>query len=78
MKELLKILVQVVYVLSFFGVILVGVLGIIYEIIGHAKFEDILSKCGISKGFEYVWIVGIIMLLLLIFSYLVRTKLLNK
>ncbi len=54
MKELLKIFVQVVYVLSFFGVILVGVLGIIYEIIGHAKFEDILSKCGISKGFEYV------------------------
>lgn len=78
MKEFIKMLVQVVHVFSFFGVILVGVLGVIYEIIGHAKFEDMLSKCGVSKGFEYVWTVGIIMLFLLIVSYFVRTKLLNK
>lgn len=75
MKEIIKMIVQVVYVLSFCGVILSGVLGAVYEIIGHAKFEQVLSAIGISKGFERIWVVSAIMLLLLIATYFIKTKL---
>lgn len=77
MKEIIRSIVQVVHVLSFCGVILSGVLGAIYEIIGHAKFEQILSAIGISKGFERIWIVSAIMLFLLIATYFIKTRLFN-
>jgi hypothetical protein len=75
MKEILKMIVQVVHVLSFCGVILSGILGAVYEIIGHAKFEQVLSAIGISKGFERIWVVSAIMLLLLITTYFIKAKL---
>ena len=75
MKEILKMIVQVVHVLSFCGVILSGTLGAVYEIIGHAKFEQVLSAIGISKGFERIWVVSAIMLLLLITTYFIKAKL---
>lgn len=75
MKEIIKMILQVVHVLSFCGVILSGVLGAVYEIIGHAKFEQILSAIGISKGFERIWVVSAIMLLLLVTTYFVKAKL---
>lgn len=75
MKTLFKAIVQVVHILSFCGVLLAGVLGVIYEIVGYAKFEKILSSLGISKGFERIWILSIIMLLLLIVTYFIKTKL---
>ena len=75
MKEILKMIVQVVHVLSFCGVILSGILGAVYEIIGHAKFEQVLSAIGISKGFERIWAVSAIMLLLLITTYFIKAKL---
>ena len=75
MKEIIKMIVQVVYVLSFCGVIFSGILGAVYEIIGHAKFEQVLSAIGISKGFEQVWVVSAIMMFLLITTYLIKAKL---
>lgn len=75
MKEIIKMIVQVVYVLSFCGVILSGVLGAVCEIIGYAKFEQVLSAIGISKGFERYWLVSAIMLLLLITTYFIKAKL---
>lgn len=74
MKEIMKVIIQVIYVLSFCGVILSGVLGAVYEIIGYAKFEQILSTIGLSKGFERVWIVSTIMLFLLITTYFIKAK----
>lgn len=75
MKEILKMIVQVIHVLSFCGVILSGILGAVYEIIGHAKFEQVLSAIGISKGFERIWVVSATMLLLLITTYFIKAKL---
>ena len=77
MKETIKMIVQVVHALSFCGVILAGALGVVYEIIGHAKFEKILSGIGISKGFNWVWGVSIIMLFLLITTHFIKAKLLS-
>ena len=75
MKEILKIIVQIVHVLSFCGVMLSGILGTVYEIIGHAKFEQLLSAIGISHGFERIWVVSAIMLFLLITTYFIKAKL---
>lgn len=75
MRVIIEIIVQVVHVLSFCLLMFVGVLGAVYEIIGHAKFEKILSLIGVSKGFERIWIVGIIMLLLFITTYFIKVKL---
>ncbi len=75
MKEIIKMIVLVVHVLSFCGVIFSGILGAVYEIIGHARFEQVLSAIGISKGFEQVWVVSAIMMLLLITTYFIKAKL---
>lgn len=75
MKNTIKIIVQVIHVLAFCGVILAGILGTIYEIIGHVNFEQMLSAIGISKGFERVWAVSAIMLILLITTYYIKSKL---
>ena len=77
MKETIKMIVQAVHVLSFCGVILSGILGALYEIIGHAKFEQVLYAIGISKGFERVWVVSALMLILLIITYFIKVKLFN-
>ena len=75
MKETIKMIVHAVHILSFCGVIFSGVLGAVYEIMGHAKFEQVLSAMGISKGFERIWVVSAIMLLLLIITYFIKAKL---
>lgn len=75
MKGIVKILVQIVHIGSFCGLMFLGLLGVIYEIVGHAKFEQILMYLGISKGFERIWAVGIIMLILLAITYFIKAKL---
>ena len=76
MKGMLKVVVQIVHVVSFCGLMLAGVLGVIYEIVGHAKFEQMLSMIGISKGFERIWMFGAIMLFVLIITYYIKVRLL--
>lgn len=75
MKDIIKVIVQVIHIVSFCGVVLVGALGILYEIIGYAKFQQILSAIGMSKGFERIWGIGIITLFLLILTHLIKAKL---
>lgn len=75
MKEMIKKIIQVAHVLSFSGVIFSGGLGAVCEIIGYAKFEQVLSAIGISKGFDRYWLVSVIMLLLLISTYFIKAKL---
>ena len=75
MIDLIKIIIQVIHIVSFCGVTLVGLVGAIYEIIGHVKFEHILTILGITKGFERIWVIGIILLFLLIITYFIKVKL---
>ncbi len=74
MKQLFRAIVWIVHVVSFCGIGAVGVLGLIYEIVGHAKFEQILSAIGISNGFQRCWLFGLMMLFLLIVTYLIKIK----
>ena len=62
---------KVLVAISIIGAIIVGLLGALYEMVGHAKFEQLLSSIGISNGFRLLWIFGIVVLILLIISCLV-------
>ena len=78
MKRTVKIIVNTVQIISFCGVMLTGVLGAIYEILGNGKFEQMLSVIGLPNGFEWTWVIGAIMLLLLILTYIIKGKLLYR
>lgn len=62
---------RVLVAISIIGAIILGFFGAIYEIVGHAKFEQFLSSIGISNGFRLLWIFGIAVLLLLIISCII-------
>lgn len=77
MKDILKLFVKIIQVVSFCGLMLTGVTGVIYEILGFAKFERLLSSIGIPNGLQRVWIFGTIMLLLLIATSFIKDKFLT-
>ena len=54
-----------------------GALGVIYEIVGHAKFEKILFSIGISNGFEKMWIFSATMLCLLPIISFIKKRFFN-
>ena len=77
MKKTIEIIVQILYVLSFCGAILSWILGAVCEIIGYAKFEQMLSAIGISNGFQRVWVISLISVFLLIITYFIKNKFFN-
>lgn len=76
MKVIFTNFIYIVHILSLCGVIFSGILGAIYDIIGPAKFECMLSKIGIPNGYDRLWVVSAIMLLLLIITYFIKARLL--
>ena len=78
MKDVIKTFVQIVHILSFGGLLLCGALGVVYEIIGPAKYEQLLSSFGISNGFERTWLWAVMMLILLFSTHFIKAKLLSK
>jgi len=71
----MEIFFQIVYTTSLCGMAIGWVLGIIYEIIGPVKFAQILESLGIHISITQIWLIFAIMLVLLIISYIVKTKL---
>lgn len=78
MKEIIKIIIKTIHVISFCLLFFVYVISVIYEIIGRTKFEKILSSIGLSNGSKLLWIVGITALLLLIATYFIKHKFFDK
>ena len=78
MKEIIKIIFKTINVISFGLVILIFVIGVIYEIIGRTKFEQMLSSIGLSNGSKSVWIVGTIALIFLITTYYIEYRFFDK
>lgn len=74
MKNIFRTIVEMVNILSFGGVMLCGVFGVLYELIGHPKFEQVLSVIGISNGFECCWIFGTVMIVLLAITSSIKKK----
>ena len=78
MKEIIKIIIKTIHVISFCLLFFVYVISVIYEIIGRIKFEQMLSSIGLSNGSKLLWIVGITVLLLFIITYFIKYKFLDK
>lgn len=70
--------VQIVYILSFCGTLLFGMLGVVCEIIGYGKYNQWLSLFGVSNGFERTWLWAAVMLILLISTHFIKAKLLTN
>ena len=70
----MKILVNVVHVISFCVLMLLGIVGIVYEIIGHGLFQQISAELGINNGFKVFWVLGVIDLFLLLLTYYIKIR----
>ena len=75
MKNIMSIIIQVIHVLSLLCAIAVSMFGIIGDIVGYGKFEEILAAAGVSHGFDLLWYTGIVAVLLLIITYIIKLKL---
>ena len=74
MKKAIRTIIQVLHILSFCGLMLAGLLGVVYEIIGYAKFQHILSQIGVSNGFQLTGYIGGASLLILIATHFIKAK----
>ena len=74
MKHILGMIVRIIHILSICSLVLLWILSVIYEIVGHVKFERILSAIGISNGFKWLWIASAIALALFVLSFFIKKK----
>lgn len=75
MKEAFRIILLIINMVSFVFVLLFGITGIIYELLGPAYYEKMLEELKIPWSFEYIWLFMFACLIILIISYFLRKKL---
>ena len=74
MKGVIKIIINVLHIISFVGLAFSGLIGTIFELVGWGIIDRIFSKIGISRVFELCMIIGTISLTILIVTYFIKTK----
>lgn len=74
MKEIIKIILLIVNIVSFTIVTIIGILGILSEILGSAKFDDLLKSLNIPLNFNILWKLSIIFIPILIITFIIREK----
>jgi hypothetical protein len=77
-KDVVLFVVNVIYILAFIGVLVAGIIAALYELIGHAKFQELLNTIGISNGFECCWKVSIILVLVLVCAHFAKVALARR
>ena len=78
MKNILRTVLNILHAVSFSIWIFMGGLGVVYELLGHAKFEKILSVIGITNGFNKIWAVSIVSFLVWCVLYYIKFKVLGS
>ncbi len=74
MKETIKIILLIINILSFIIVAIIGLLGIVSEILGPAKFNDLLKSLNMPFDFNILWKLSIIFIPVLIITFILRKK----
>ncbi len=74
MRNIVRIFLLIVNYISFALVLLFGLSGVIYEILGPARYEKILAKLKIPWSFDRVWSFMFICLIIMILTYFLRKK----
>ena len=75
MKEIIRIILLVLNIVSFVIIAIIGVLGILSELLGPAKFDDLLKSLYIPLNFNILWKLSIIFIPILIITFVIRKKL---
>ena len=74
MKKVMKTVISAVQWISFSALMLLGLVGVFFEIAGYAWYDRICYAIGITKGFVLFYIVFAVLLVLLITSYVIKRK----
>ena len=72
MKNVVKVIIYALHYVSIFGVILSGLIGVAYELIGFEIFENLLMSIGIEDGFNIIQTMGFIFLGLLVITFIAK------
>ena len=72
MKNVVKVIIYALHYVSIFGVILSGLIGVVYELIGFEIFENLLMSIGIEDGFNIIQTMGFIFLGLLVITFIAK------
>ena len=74
MKHAMHIFINILHYISLFSIIISGIIGVIGEIAGPSVIERILQRIGISNGYNRVWTVSAILLIVLIATHFMKVK----
>ena len=74
MKARLKQLVTIINTISFIAMLLIGAVGVVFEIIGAGMFERLFSSIGVPNALTTVQIAGVIAIALAIITFLIKQK----
>ena len=74
MREFLRIILLVINVISCVATLVLGILGILAEILNPRTFEKLLSRLNIPLTFERFIMVAYISLAVCVITYLMREK----
>lgn len=74
MRDIVRIILLVINIISFGLVAIFGFTGIIYELLGPASYEKMLERLKIPWRFEQIWTFSLVCLATLIITYLLRKK----
>ena len=74
MREVLRIVILVINIISFAFVLLFGASGIIYQLFGPAGYKKMLEKLKIPWSFESLWLFMFVCLIIMIVTYILRKK----
>lgn len=67
-----KKLINILHAISFCLLLILGAVGVIYELIGHKQFEELLTSIGIQNGIYWYWLVGLVVLAVLLITYVLK------
>ena len=74
MRDIIRIVLLVINIISFVLVAIFGMTGIIYEIFGPAAYEKMHKRLKIPWNFDKIWIFMFVCLAVLIITYFIRIK----
>lgn len=75
MTAFINVVLLIVNVVSFAVTVLVGIWGVYEQIMGTAAAEKLLKKLHIPLSYTQTFVVGVLSMVLMTFSYLLREKL---
>lgn len=74
MRKFLRTLIDSAFSILSWALGVIWIVGVLYEIVGPVKFNEIFDLIGTSDGFKYTWVIGSVLLVLWVIVYFIRSK----